>query len=121
MGCKGGVSYVYQLYRQTRWLSIQVPISFIGFKCVQSKVKGVHVGLFRGISLPTPAEAVCVIVYFTWSILDLKVVIGKEEGPPGEFGVLCFRAVEVLEGCMVGDNYKLRTCQVGVKFRDCKN
>ena len=71
--------------------------------------------------MPAPAEPISIIVDLTRAVLDLKVIVRQQEGPPGKLGILGLGMMEVLQGCMVSEDHKLCTCQVSVELGDSKN
>ena len=71
--------------------------------------------------MPAPAESICVGMYFAGPVLDLEVIVGEEEGPPGEFRVFGFGSVKMLQRSMISDYHELYSSQVGMKLGDCKH
>lgn len=114
---------------QTHGVTIQVTckcVSFHGSHCtdqgaVQVEVQDVQLSFNGSISLPAPAEAISVGVKLAWSVLNLKIVVGEEKGPPGELRIFSLSGMEMLQSSVIGHHNKLCSSQVSVELRDCKD
>lgn len=58
---------------------------------------------------------------FSCPVLDLIIVVGQEEGPPGEFWVSGLCMFQVYKGGVIGNDNELCACQEGVELSDCKD
>lgn len=61
-------------------------------------------------------KAVCVSVAGPLSILDLVVVVGQLQRPPGKPGIVCLGLVEVQKCLVISDNSERPPCHIVVKF-----